>query len=322
MSGMLYKRWLAGTEGCKVFCARCENRPREERLEGCLQCLEVRKPYRNLLVLHMPTAAMGNPCIDREWLQDEHDKNPHKFARECLAIFQPASDGFLDPARVDAAVDRGRLDNPPHKSTHTDLSIVHYVAAMDPAFKQDDFAFAIGHLDPEEKVVIDLVRTWTPPAGGSNDPEQILNEITLFLRKYNISQVLSDQYHFQSLQALAMERRWMIEPVQFTGTSKGNLYGNLQNLLYQGRLSLPDHTGTITQLKSLQRTYGQRGQVSIAAPPGMHDDLATVVALVASRAVFLEPELVPDAPQKKSVYQECMESLNSKRQRERAMWDV
>lgn len=318
MSGMLYKRVLAGTEGLKVFCAACDIKRPDERPDGCDNCTEARKPFRTQLVLHMPTGSMGNPNIDRAWLQSKRDKNPQKFERECMARFQPASDGFLDPAKIDLAVDRGRRDlRPDHRKPGQPISH-YYVAAMDPAFKQDDFTFAIGHMDGDDRVVIDLVRSWTPPAGGSLTPEPILDEITVLLRKYAINHVLSDQYHFQSLASMAQDRQWFIEPIVFTGTSKNNLYGNLQNLLYQERLRLPDHGPTVNQLKSLQRTYGQQGRVSIAAPPGMHDDLATVVALIGSRAVYMLPEGAPEERVIKTLAEKCWDSAMAKQERLRA----
>jgi hypothetical protein len=315
MSGMLYKRAQVGTGGHKVACGACEAKRGDERPADCADCATARKPYKDLLVLHMPTAAMGNPLVTREWLQSKRDKNPQKFARECMAIFQPASDGFLDPVRIERAVDRGRRDRKPQHRGEQQPIANYYVAAMDPAFKQDDFAFAIGHMDAEDRVVIDLVRTWTPPAGGSLSPDAVLDEITPLLRRYQVNHVLSDQYHFQSLASMAQDRNWFIEPLQFTGKSKNDLYGNLQNLFYQDRVRLPDHDATTNQLKSLQRTYGARGSVSIAAPPGMHDDLATVVALVASRAVYMLPEGAPDDSPRKSFQQECWDLIETRAKR-------
>lgn len=323
MAGMLYKRWMAGTGGCKVHCAACDRLNPAERPSTCADCTRARTPFRNMLVVHMPTAAMGNPHVGREWLQSKRDKNPQKFDRECMARFQPASDGFLDPVRIDAAIDRGRRDERPmHRAEGQPLEH-YYVAAMDPAFKQDAFTFAIGHMSGDEQVVIDLVRAWIPPPGGSLKPEPILDEITVLLRYYHITNVLSDQYHFQSLAALAQDRNWFIEPVTFTGVSKNNLYGNLQNLLYQGRLRLPDHPETVNQLKALQRTYGQQGRVSIAAPPGMHDDLATVVALVGSRAVYMLPEGMPDTEPRKTLAEQCWDSaMRRQATRQQAMEDL
>jgi hypothetical protein len=312
MAGMLYRRFQVGTEGCKVFCPACDRKEPDDRDPSCSTCREARKGYQGMLVFHMPTAAMNNPMVTKEWLQSKRDKNPQKFDRECMARFQPASDGFLDPTRVEAAVDRGTRERKVVKPSAKEPLAPFYVAAMDPAFKQDDFAFAIGHMDGEDRVVIDLIRTWTPPPGGSLKPEGILDELTPLIRTYGINHVLSDQYHFQSLASLAQDRHWFIEPLAFTGTSKNNLYGNLQNLLYQDRLRLPDHPEAVNQLKSLQRIYGQQGRVAISAPPGMHDDMATVIALVASRAVYMQPEGVPETPVPKTLAEQCWDSAMRK----------
>jgi metal-dependent amidase/aminoacylase/carboxypeptidase family protein len=75
--------------------------------------------------------------------------------------------------------------------------------------------------------------------------------------------------------------------INFTAKSKAQIYGNLQQLFYQQRITLLDHPETLRELRQLERTVTQGGQVQIAAPTGLHDDMATVLALSANQAMNL-----------------------------------
>lgn len=275
--GMLYDRWLAGTDGRKLFCEGCRTIP----VSGCPLCQKLRVPHQNRLVLHGTTASLGNPLIKKAFLQEEHDKDPRAFAREYLGQFQDSISGFLSSSLLRKAVSPGVLTRPPHAANV-------YVAAADPAFRRDAFGFAVGHSDGE-RVVVDATQRFLPAKDIPINPRDVLEQIVPIMKAYRIFILYTDQYHIESLRQLAMEYGISIEGVNFTAGSKAALYANLQNLLNTGRLVLTDDSETFKELSSLERTLTARGGMSIEAPAGQHDDMATVIALVAQKAVWMQP---------------------------------
>lgn len=278
-AGLLYKHFDAGTDGSHLPAGADPD------------------PYRGKLVIHFTSASSGNPRVTTEWLTAELAKDPRAFERECLAKFQDSLSGFLPTTLIREAVDRGVQERPP-------APLNFYVAAIDPAFRNDAFGFALCHVETrptgDSAIVFDVIRQWKAPHGDELDPGLILDEITPILRAYRVLSVLSDQYQFESLSKLAIDRGWAIENFRFTGTSKQSIYGNLRSLLLQKRLRLLDHPATIHELSKLEARMTRQRQMQIAAPDGEHDDLATVVALAASRATWLFPD-APKSPEQTEI---------------------
>lgn len=71
-----------------------------------------------------------------------------------------------------------------------------------------------------------------------------------------------------------------IESFKFTETSRRDLLINLQLLLEQDRIKIPDNELLIAELKSMRyEIQGDRGKTSIRVPEGLHDDLIMSLAL-------------------------------------------
>jgi hypothetical protein len=261
-------------------------------------------------VIHSTTAAFGNPLVKRQWLVEERAKDSRAFERECLAVFQSSVSGFLDPERVKACVRTGIREIPPAPTNV-------YVAAMDPGFKRDAFGIAIGHATPGG-VEIDVLRQIRrDPNQPPLNPETIFDvDLVPLLKAYRIGTVECDQYHFESLLQLALQRNFSLNYTPFSATTKASLYGNLKSLVNQGRLKLPDHPETVDELGKLELTLGEQGNVKIAAPRGAHDDMATVVALVAHHCAWLMP--IPEAPREgaarrePTIHEVCMAQVEAR----------
>ncbi len=297
--GLLYQRYEAGTEGWKA--------PQAER-----------HTHAHRLVLHAPTAAMQNPHITLPWLRQEYDKDPKAFEREELARFQDSLSGFLPSTLLREAIDRDCLERPPQP-------LFYYVAALDPAFRRDAFGFAIAHADPERGIVIDALRRWLPamPDDPRMNPEAIFSEIVPLLKAYRVAIVYSDQYHIESLQQLAIRHGFALEAVRFTATSKAAIYANLQQLLNQRRLLLLDEPESVKELSSLERK-AEHGIVQINAPEGQHDDLATVIAIAAHKAVWMLPapkKAAAAVPQEPTIFEQGMATIAKRKLPIEAGWD-
>lgn len=263
--GLLYKYFEAGTDG--------KNAPKNEKNQ-----------FRNIVVIHSPTAAMGNSLVTRESLEEERDRDVKAFERECLAIFQDSISGFLDGKLLREATDIGIEEREPLPDRYS------YVASIDPAFKHDAFGFTVFHLDEEGDVVQDCVRRYKPPAGKALNPEAIFADIEPILKSYGVVVIYSDQYHLESLQQLAMRYGFIIEGVPFKATNKSTIYGSMQQLLNQHRLHLLDHKECLKELRQLEKKLTQTGVVQISAPHGNYDDLAAVTAICCYKCLWMAPK--------------------------------
>lgn len=272
--GLHYKAHTHGTEGRKLKCEHCADG------QVCTHVSEDREEYEGHLVVEAPTAMMGNPQMTRKRLIRLRKRDPEAFARESLAKFTDSQTSFLTWSRVEGAIDRKVKER-------VKLKEAEYVAALDPAFRHDSFILSIGHHEKTRGVVQDYAKEWEPPPGEKLNPAVVLDEIKLELDKWGISHAYSDQYHLESLQVLAEDRDFTIVGYDLTTKSKAKIMNNLSSLTNQGKLRLLDIPNQESQLKSLIRTLGPAGYVSIAAPLGKKDDFATALALMVTHAQMM-----------------------------------
>lgn len=75
------------------------------------------------------------------------------------------------------------------------------------------------------------------------------------------------------------ERGLQVEPYKFTEKSRKDLLTNLQLILEQGRIRIPNNEQLVAELKSMQYHLSDQGKLKIQVPNGMHDDLIMSLAL-------------------------------------------
>lgn len=259
-AGLLFQYAEAGTEGWKLY----QDSAREQ--------------YKDVIVISGATAVMGNPLVNREFLVRERERDERAFEREILAEFQDSISGFIPTILVENARQHSVYELP-YDPRWT------YYPAIDPAFRRDAFAFTVVH-NENGVIVQDCVRRFMARPGEVLSPEAILDSIVPLLLEYRSSVVYSDQYHLESLGQLLRMRGIEIIPVTFTAKSKSQLFGNLQQLFLQRKIQLLDDAETIRELKSLERVLTGGGSVQISAPQGLHDDMASVLAIAASQSVY------------------------------------
>lgn len=298
--GVLWKYYSAGTNGCKL--------PPEVDKEE----------YENCLCLHAPTAAMQNPRVTREALERRRRRDPRAFERESLAKFVDSVSGFLTAEALQKTIQSGVAKKAKEERKGKKFN---YVAAMDPAFRHDSFAFTIVHKDPERGIVQDVVRRFDPIPGQRLNPREVLEELSHDLKEYGVQIVYSDQYQLESLQQLALTLDISIIGRDFTGRSKAQIFGNLQKLVDQGKIHLLDPltseaaAAQFHELQILERKLGGSGSIQISAPTGKHDDMACALALAVSQAMLMEPENVIEVKKEKTLVDQVLEQIKRKRMR-------
>jgi hypothetical protein len=283
--GLAYKYHKAGTE------------------EGILACFA-------------PTAALENPRISRKKLEKLRKKDPEAFDRESLCTFPDSISGFFSPALLESAVEKGAVERSPVLEGPIRP---FYVAAMDPAFRHDSFAFVIGHKDTRRGVVVDLTRRWTPIRGQKLNPKDVLIEVKQILTAYGLTQVVSDQYQLEALQQIAIDMGISIEGMDFTAKSKVKIYGNLAQLVNQRKLVLLDgqhsesNAAMVSELITLEKRIGGAGNIQISAPEGKHDDMCSALAQMAYRAIWMSPFEEDEKPKEPSLFERGMATINKHR---------
>lgn len=254
--------------------------------------LDKKDQFARALVLQASTAAMENPRISSKRLKELQMEDPDAFIRESLARFVSAINSYIPAELVHRATKNNGQERNRHDNEINGL-LPNYVAAMDPAFRNDDFAFSIFHVDADGVVVQDLLRVWSPDQRGGVrlDPSVILAEIGQIVHEWNIGIVYSDQYQLESLQQMAQQFQFSIFGKQFTGSSKAQMYGSLLHLLRTDKIKLLDRPEIVSQLTQLQKKLSAMNTVRIGAPQGKHDDVATVIALGATIALQHRPDI-------------------------------
>lgn len=236
--------------------------------------------YARTLVLRMPTAAMENPAMNREaggarvFLSEKRQKDAEAFPREYLAQFSKSVAGYLSTDLLRAAVSVGVLARAAEPGQF-------YMAALDPAFKRDAFAFCIGHLQYGQ-FVQDYVHSWKGSKDQPLRPGAVMDEIAAMCGMYGIRVVTSDQYHSETLMELAMTRGLIVEPMPMTLEVKHRIWTNFNSLLLQRKIRLVDHPEMLEELMMLERVLTKFGNLQFF---GKRDDLAIVTALCCFKAV-------------------------------------
>lgn len=273
--------------------------------------------FTSTLVVFAPTAAFENPRLTRKRIQAIHDEDPDAFKRESLCIFPDSISGFFNSALLEMAATKGKgiAERAPADDTAQIQPL--YVAAMDPAFRQDSFAFAICHADVSKSTVIDLLRRWTPMKGQKLNPKIILAEIADICKSYNISTVYSDQYQLESLQQIMLDYGMIIEGIDFTAKSKSRIFGSLLQQVNQGKLVLLDPelsepaATLLMELSQLERRISPNGSVQISAPMGKHDDMPAVLALASYKTHWQPPSVVAvtSSVKEPTIFERCMATV-------------
>lgn len=277
--------------------------------------------YKEVMVLTAPTAAMHNPKLDtigEKFFRKELKKDPDAFKREYLNQAIETVSGMFTEVLVNQAIDEQPTYRPPELIELSGGVVrnpdIFYIAAMDPAFRTDDFAFTIGHYDAAHGFIQDLLTRWSPEKGSKLNPSTILDEIKILLEDYGVETVYSDQYQLESLQQLALDRNIAIIGIDMTANSKSKIFGSFLQLLRNSRARLIRNSELKQQLLWIKKIVGIGSHIRITAPVGKHDDLVMVTVLCCSMAIRFEPEKVHEVYHEPTPFELVMKSIEKKKQ--------
>ncbi len=181
--------------------------------------------FSHIQTVQAPTWEV-NPNISKDFLEQEKSRDPQLFKVEYGAEFSQSLSSFLDPALVDAAVNRDR----------TSLRAIQryrgqYVLSLDPARGgRDAYTACIAHYE-DERLVIDLFNEFKPNflEGKKHQVsiEAVESWIEEFHSLYRFSRVMMDQYNSQgTIQKL--KNTVPIEEITWTVKTKTQAFSKMR----------------------------------------------------------------------------------------------
>jgi hypothetical protein len=256
--GLFYKLFDTGFQSAKIS---------EERL--CIQA---------------PTWEV-NPTVPAGFFEAEYVKDARVFFTEYGAEFSDRTRGWIeDSADLLACVDpvaRPRTRAQPRQP---------HVAGIDVALVGDYSTIAIGHIDEQQRIVVDLVEGIRAGEGEYEDCDRleftdVAEWIYDFSKRFYITDGLFDQWLGIPLeQALVAKGLRQFKSFKSTPQLNSQMFQNFKDMMFDRRMVLYDwpippgetHCLYINELLELQAQYKSKYVTIVEAPnvSGKHDDHA------------------------------------------------
>ena len=211
-----------------------------------------------------------NPVIKEDFIKAEKRRDLDNYFREFEAIFAEAVDSFFAGCEIELSQCFTLAGDLARQSRFA------YVAAIDQSglAGRDRFGFSIAHKDENNKVVVDVVRSWQ-----TKDADEIIKNISRLCLLYCITKIYRDRYAAGWVEQALLKIPGILEaparellPVVYT---------NLKSLVLAGNLLLPDTKPLRLGLLQTQAYYSKANTLSIAhersATTG-HADISDAVA--------------------------------------------
>lgn len=222
-----------------------------------------------------PSAVM-NPVLPPNVVAKALADDRARAQAEYMSVWREDLADFMTADAITRCVTRAIAERPPVRG-------LGYIGFSDPSGgSSDSFAACVGHVDHgRDVIIIDAIREVPAPFS----PEAATSELATFFKSYGCHTITGDRY----------AGAWPAEQFSKFGITytpsakpKSDLYVDLLPAINSGRIELLDHARLVGQLASLERRVARgTGKDTIDHPQGAgwHDDVANVVAGVASLAI-------------------------------------
>lgn len=212
-------------------------------------------------------------------IEEQRQRLPHAvFAQLFLNEWTQAEGTFLDPAVIDAAF---TLDGPAlDRGSRTGA----YVAALDLGAVNDRTAFAIGHREDADTVLLDRLQTWQGSRAQPVDFGEIESVILAAHERFQFKLRL-DPWQGLDLAQRLRAKGVAAEEFTFSQGSKQRLAQTLLHSLNAGHLRLYEAEGLRDELLGLRLRRASSGAWSFDHQTGGHDDRAVALALMTVSAL-------------------------------------
>lgn len=235
----------------------------------------------NILAVQAPTWEV-NPTVPAQEFEKHYLKNAAVFFTEYGGEFTDRTRGWIEKeedlfACVDSSLKK-KFSAPARKP--------HFMG-IDLGLVGDGTAVAIGHLEDEGVVVLDLVEQIKAGEGDFKDKERldfddVADWIKALCDRFYIAEGIFDQWAGIPLeQALAKRGLGQMKSHVMTKAITSQMYQNFKDMMWDSRLRLYDkenpelgHEGYLEELLELQATVHGKHLITVEAPQvkGKHDD--------------------------------------------------
>lgn len=239
----------------------------------------------NILSIQAPTWEV-NPTVPASEFAKNYVKDPIVFFTEYGAYFTDRTRGWIENSEdLLACVD------PNLRPNVSGISRLAHFIGIDFALAGDGTAVAIGHINNDNKIVLDYL-DWIRAGEGDFedydrlDFDEVADWVADLARRFNIHAGLFDQWSgivFE--QALQKRGLKQIVSTHFTKQTTSQIYKNFKDMMYDERLVLynwplpenavdGDNCGYIQELLELQSEVQSKYITVVEAPnmAGKHDD--------------------------------------------------
>lgn len=246
----------------------------------------------NMLAIQAPTWEI-NPTVPASEFEVAYYKDAVVFDTEFGASFNDQTCGFFpQPADLVACID------PKRKPVVRASTRQSHFAGLDIALAGDGTAIAIGHIDDQNKIVLDIIDYIRAGEGKYSHVERldydddIVSWIYDYTKRFPIASGVFDQYCgiiFE--QALNKRGLNQFRKEHFTPILHSQVWKNLKDMVYDQSLALYDwpipenkvngeHCPYITELLELQVEYKTKYTFEVAKPrmEGKFDDMSDALA--------------------------------------------
>lgn len=242
------------------------------------------KVSEDMLCIQAPTWEV-NPSLEAAFMESSFLKNPTVFATEFGGEFSDRTRGWLE--RQDDLLELIHKDAKP---TQRGLPRTPHFLGLDLGLVGDGTAIAIGHLDDNGKVVVDLVDQMKAGEGKYVDKERLEFDdvadwvLDLSKRFYIVEGIFDQWAGIPFEQALIKRGLQQMKAEQMTKVLESQIYQNFKDMMWDKRMVLYDwpipsteiHCPYIAELLSLQAKYVSKFVTVVEAPnlEGKHDDMS------------------------------------------------
>ena len=231
---------------------------------------------------------VANPSVTEEQTR-RLERDPRKWSREYAAIPAEASEEALIPGGL---IERAMRDEPGDVPRPGGVPCV---AAMDPSLGRNAFTFVIaGPRELEDRSVASVLlhREWRAARGAPLDLAAVLATIAGHCEAYGCDTVLTDQFHGESLAALAEKMNLPIRVVVDKPTAADRLrrYEGMAVRFIDNAMELPRDEVVKRDLLAIRRRMTKGADAftihMAQTADGRHADFAPSIALALQRVAI------------------------------------
>ncbi|NBO56503.1 MAG: hypothetical protein EBU84_18360, partial [Actinobacteria bacterium] len=234
---------------------------------------------KNMLCVQAPTWEV-NPTVPAGTFEGSYLKDPRVFYTEFGAVFTDRTRGWIeDESDLMACVD------PKLTPKSAAPSRMPHFMGVDIALVGDYTAVAVGHFDPQGRVVLDYIDRIRAGEGKYTaldrlDFDNVADWIADIARRFFITEGIFDQWSGIPMeQALAKRGLGQLKSLHHTKPLVSQMWQNFKNLLLDRKIGLYNdvkdgRAAYLTEILELQADYESKYIVTVEAPKvdGKHDD--------------------------------------------------